>query len=371
MTTVSLVHERITELGGSEKVVDELAKTFDIQGLFVPISDRRGIGLDLDELAVTTSPLQRVYRHDGRYSHLLPALPISFRSFDPGTSDAVIVSHHAFANRVAHSVRDRPVISYVHSPARWMWDQRFARAEAPSAAAYVVLRTFCATQRPLDRRAAKCVTRLLANSSEVAGRIARWWDCDAEVVSPPVDVGFFTPDPSVKRDDSFLYAGRLVGYKRPDIAIRAARRAGVRLIVAGDGREIDRCKELAGPETSFVGPVDDIGLRHLFRKSQALIFPGLEDFGMIPVEAQATGLPVIGLGQGGIRDTVIDGTTGWWVGSEIDMDDTSTLVEAFATALETFAASSFDEEKIIAHAEQFAPEVFRSRMQAIVQASLA
>ncbi len=371
MTTVSLVHERITELGGSEKVVDELARTFDVEGLFVPIADRRGVGLDLDQLAITTSPLQRVYRHDGRYSHLLPALPISFRSFDPGTSDAVIVSHHAFANRVANAVQDRPVVSYVHSPARWMWDQRFARAEAPSASAYAVLRTFCLTQRPLDRNAAQRVTKLLANSSEVAGRIARWWDCDSEVVAPPVDVDFFTPDPSVAREDSFLYAGRLVGYKRPDIAIEAARRAGVRLVVAGDGREIDRCKELAGPETTFVGPVDDIGLRQLFRQSQALIFPGLEDFGMIPVEAQATGLPVIGLGQGGIRDTVLDGTTGRWVGSEIDMDQTPALVEAFASAMETFDSSSYDHEKIIAHAEQFAPEVFRSRMQAIVQTALA
>ena len=371
MTTVSLVHERITELGGSEKVVDELTRTFDIQGLFVPIADRRGVGLDLDQLTITTSPLQRVYRHDGRYSHLLPALPISFRSFDPRTSDAVIVSHHAFANRVANMVRDRPVISYVHSLARWMWDQRFARAETPSASAYAVLRAFCATQRPLDRKAAQRVTKLIANSSEVAGRIARWWDCESEVVPPPVDVDFFTPDSSVERDDSFLYAGRLVGYKRPDIAIAAARRAGVRLIVAGDGREIDRCKELAGPETTFVGSVDDVGLRQLFRKSRALIFPGLEDFGMIPVEAQATGLPVIGLGQGGICDTVIDGTTGCWVGSEIDMDQTPDLVAAFASAMETFDPSSYDDEKIIAHAEQFAPEVFRTRMQAIVEATLA
>lgn len=370
MTTVSLVHERITELGGSEKVVDELARTFDIEGLFVPIADRRGVGLDLDDVATTTSPLQRLYRHDGRYSHLLPALPISFRSFNPGTSDAVVVSHHAFANRVANVVRDRPVISYVHSPARWMWDQRFARAEAPSASAYALLRSFCATQRPLDRNAAKRVTKLLANSSEVAGRIARWWDCDAEVVPPPVDVGFFTPDPSIKRDDAFLYAGRLVGYKRPDIAIQAARRAGVRLIVAGGGREIDRCKEMAGPETTFVGPVDDMALRQLFRQTQALIFPGLEDFGMIPVEAQAAGQPVLGLGQGGIRDTVLDGITGRWVGSDIDMDRTPELIEAFAMAMEGFDPASYDLEKITSHADQFAPEVFRSRMRTIIEATL-
>ncbi len=371
MVTVSLVHERLTELGGSEKVVDALAGSFELASLFVPIADRGGMGLALDQVSTTTSPIQRLYRHDGRYAHLLPLLPLSFRSFDPGSSDAVIVSHHAFANRVANQVQDRPVISYVHSPARWMWDRRFARAETPSQAAYAALSSFSSTQRRLDRKAAQRVTTLVANSTEVADRIARWWHCDAEVVPPPVDTSFFSPDPSVARSDTFLYAGRLVGYKRPDIAIEAARLAGVKLIVAGEGREMERCRALAGPETTFVGACDDATLRTLYRETQALVFPGLEDFGMIPVEAQATGAPVLGLGQGGIRDTVIDGTTGEWVGSEIGMDQRPDLIQAFADAMMRFEPRAYESDKIVDHASQFATSEFTGRIHRIVDDALS
>lgn len=365
--SIALVHERLTELGGSEKVVDVLAAGLGVARLFVPIRDRRGMGLALDRIPTLTSPLQSLYRHDGRYAHLLPLLPLSFRSFDPGPADVVLISHHAFANRVSAVVRDRPLVSYVHSPARWMWDPRFRAAEVSSRAGRAGLGAFSASQRPRDRAAAQRLTTVIANSSEVAGRIERWWNRRAEVIPPPIDVDFFVPgDPAADREDFFLYAGRLVAYKRPDVAIRAAQRAGVRLVVAGDGRELERCRTLAGSETTFVGAVDDDELRTLFRRCQALVFPGLEDFGMVPVEAQATGTPVIGLGQGGICDTVLDGGTGVWVGGDVALDDTEALVAAFAETLGNFDPGCFDPVKIRGHAEQFGVRSFLDRMRMVI-----
>ncbi len=368
MPSIALVHERLTELGGSEKVVDILAAGLDVSSVFVPIRDRHGMGLALDLHRTATSPLQTLYRHDGRYAHLLPLLPFSFRSFDPGAADVVLVSHHAFANRVTSVVGDRPIVSYVHSPARWMWDVQFRHAEVGSRSNRLLLGAFSASQRRFDRIAARRLTTVVANSSEVAGRIRRWWDVEAEVIPPPIDVEFFTPSDPAEREDFVLYAGRLVGYKRPDVAIRAAQRAGVRLVVAGEGRELQRCRSLAGPETTFVGAVGDDRLRQLFRRSRALIFPGLEDFGMIPVEAQATGTPVLGLGQGGICDTVIDGATGIWAGSGVDPHDTEALVSAFASALSSADFSAFDQKKIRVHAEQFGVSGFLHRMEQVIQA---
>lgn len=133
--------------------------------------------------------------------------------------------------------------------------------------------------------------RIVANSTAVAQRITEWWNRESTVVHPPVDTDGFTPDPSVEREDFFLLAGRLVPYKRPDLAIAAATKAGVRLIVAGDGRSMKQCQDLAGPNVTFLGRVTHDELLSLHRRARALLMPGIEDFGIVPVESMATGTP--------------------------------------------------------------------------------
>ena len=358
----ALVHERLTEYGGSEAVVEHLAALCPDSTLFVPVADPALRFAGLARTPVTTSPLQRLYRGGGHYAHLLPLLPAAMATADLGTPDVVVTSHHAFANRVRVPA-GVPVVSYTHTPARWMW-QREMRAGEGGPAGRAVLAAFAATQRRADRRAAQRAHTIVANSHAVAQRVRGWWGREAVVVPPPVDVETYHPDRGVEREDFFLLAGRLVPYKRPDVAVEAARRAGVRLVVAGEGRARAECERLAGPRTEFLGRVDDATLRDLFRRCRALVFPGLEDFGIVPVEAQACGAPVVALGVGGACDTVLPGVTGELVAPGPD------LAGAFADALTAFDAGRYDTQRLRRHAENFSAAAFRERMARVVARAL-
>jgi glycosyltransferase involved in cell wall biosynthesis len=277
-------------------------------------------------------------------------------SFDLSGFDLVVTDHHAFANRV-RVPESVPVISNTLTPARWMWDASMRGTEGLGSRG---LGAFAATQRRADRTAAQRLRGVVAISRHVADRVHRWWGRDAWVVSPPVDAHYYSPDPAVARDDFFLLAGRVVPYKRPDIAVEAAKRANVRLIVAGEGRARASIEQLAGPRTEFVGRVDDAALRDLYRRCRALIFPGEEDFGIIPVEATACGTPVIAPAIGGVLDTVIPGVTGTLY--EPAGDQVATL----ASVLEHFDEREFDRAALRAHAEKFAPACFRARFEQAV-----
>lgn len=362
---VALVHERLTELGGSERVVAHLAALWPDAPLYVPIADRSAPMPGLEHTTVRTSWLQRAYTGGPRYSHLLPALPLAMATTRVD-ADVVVTSHHAFANRVR--VRPgTPVVSYTHSPGRWMWDAAMRRGEMGGALGAAALGCFAATQRPWDRRAAARLHTVVANSTTVAGRVRRWWGREAEVVHPPVDTAFHHPDRRVEREDFFLVAGRLVPYKRPELAAAAAERAGVDLVVAGDGRARAAVEAAGGRRVRVLGAVSDEELRDLYRRCRALVFPGVEDFGIIPVEAMACGTPVLALGAGGALDTVVPGLSGRLVGGDGATD--AAVVAAFADALRTFRADDYDAAAVRGWAEGFAPSVFAGRMRAIVTAA--
>jgi glycosyltransferase involved in cell wall biosynthesis len=224
----------------------------------------------------------------------------------------------------------------------------------------LALRAFAATQRRADRAAAQHLRGVLANSSAVARRVSDWWNRDAQVIAPPVDVARFTPA-SVHRDDFFLFVGRLVPYKAPVIAVEAARRAGVRLVVAGDGRMRRAVERAAGPGIEVLGAVAEPALVDLYRRCRAFLMPGEEDFGITPVEAQACGAPVIALRAGGSLDTVVEGVTGELYEAGTD------AVAALAARLADFDPSQFDGDRIRGHAEGFGPERFRREIEAAVE----
>ncbi|MCJ0906121.1 glycosyltransferase [Rhodococcus sp. ARC_M6] len=359
---VAIVHERFTEIAGSEHVVEQLSLTWPNAAVHVPLARQAGIPAGLSSPPLTTWA-DGAYRLLGRssYAPLMPLLPRAFRGMKLGNVEAVVVSHHAFATQAAFAT-DAPVIAYVHSPARWAWDPAFRAQEAGGAVGAAVLAGLARVARRGELKAVSRLDQIVANSTEVADRIHRWWGREAIVVHPPVDTEGFTPDFSIDRADFFLLAGRLVPYKRPDLAIRAARQAGKRLVVVGDGRWMDVCRELAAEDTLFVGRVPHDELLDLYRRARALVMPGVEDFGIVPVEAMATGTPVIALGEGGALDTVIPGETGVLVSP----GDDSKVVSGLAEAMENFDPSDFDSRKIRSWAERFSRKAFGENMTRVV-----
>ncbi|WP_072802552.1 glycosyltransferase [Rhodococcoides yunnanense] len=364
---LALVHERFTEIAGSEHVMEQLAIHWPSAEVFAPIARPEGVPAGLSRPPHTTW-LNGVYNAIGQrsYAPVLPMVPLAFRRMRLQNYDAVVVSHHAFATQAVFAT-DAPVIAYVHSPARWAWDPELRAGEGGGKAGAAVLTALSAVARRCEVSAAPKLTTVVANSSAVAQRIADWWGRDdALVVHPPVDTDGFTPDTSVEREDFFLLAGRLVPYKRPDIAVRAAAAADVPLVVAGDGRAMDACRALAGPKTTFLGRVSHEELLALHRRARALLMPGIEDFGIVPVESMATGTPVIALGAGGAIDTVVPGKTGLLVATGSD----DAVVDSFATAMRTFSPAEYDRSEIRSWAEGFSRDHFRSRMQEVVDAVL-
>jgi glycosyltransferase involved in cell wall biosynthesis len=197
----------------------------------------------------------------------------------------------------------------------------------------------------------------------VAERIERHYGREATVVHPPVDVARFLDRPRAAGPDApYLFFGRLVPYKRADLAVAACERLGRPLVVAGEGRDLERVKALAGPMTTFAGRVPDEELAGLFARSRALLFPGEEDFGIVPVEAQAAGLPVVGYGVGGLRDSVRDGETG------VLYDEPG--VDGLVAAIERFEALDPDDGALRANAARFGPERFGAEMAAVLAAAV-
>ncbi|MBV8951783.1 MAG: glycosyltransferase [Actinobacteria bacterium] len=280
--------------------------------------------------------------------------------------DLVITSHHAFANRV-RPPGGVPVVSYTHTPARWIWEASMRANEIGGPLGRAGLSAFAATQRRPDTRAAQRPIRIVANSGHVAARVSRWWSRDAAVVPPPVDIGHYSIDARVPREDFFLFAGRLAPYKRADLAAAAARRAGVRLVVAGEGRGRRDLEAEAWPGLELLGRVDDATLLDLYRRCRALVFPHEEDFGIVPLEAQACGAPVIALARGGATETVLDGVTGVLFPPAAEGQTVDTL----SRLLQAFDPDRFDPVALRNHALTFSPERFRERFSAVVAEALA
>lgn len=365
-TRVAIVHERLTEIAGSEHVVEQLALEWPRAQVYASVARDEGVPAGLSRPPVTTwlnGPYHALGA--GTYAPLMPMMPWAFRHLKITGADVVIASHHAFAAQSVFAT-ELPVIAYVHSPARWAWDASLRAGEGGGRLGATILTALAAIARRGERSAGPQLRSVVANSSAVADRIRSWWGRDAHVVHPPVDTAGFTPDPSVPREDFFLLAGRLVPYKRPDLAVRAAKRADVPLVVAGDGRSMALCRSLAGPRATFLGRVSHSQLLDLHRRARAVLMPGVEDFGIVPVEAMATGTPVIALAEGGALDTVVPGTSGLHVRGGTDED----VIDGFASAMRGFDAEGFDRTKIRAWAEGFSRDCFRAKMREVVHAAL-
>jgi glycosyltransferase involved in cell wall biosynthesis len=359
---VALIHDRLTEWGGAENVLAEFLMQWPDATVYSPMVDPDVVRHKLGPVEDTW--LSDAYARVAKRSHapLLPFVPRAMRHLplDDGF-DVALVSHFAFATQAALAT-DKPVVAYVHTPARWGWDSAFRAQESGGHLGQLALSGLARMSRRCDLRAAPRLTRVIANSEAVADRIRNWWGLSSTVINPPVQLHMFTPDPDVQREDFFLVAGRLVPYKRADLAIQAAKRAGVRLVVTGDGRFRSYLEEIAGSETTFLGRVPHNVLLENIRRCRALVMPGVEDFGIVPVEAMACGTPVLAVGEGGALDYVRPGVTGEFVTSGTD-DET---VDDLARMFEAFQPSAYESSAIRNFAESFGPENFRARVAEVV-----
>ncbi|TDT15616.1 glycosyltransferase involved in cell wall biosynthesis [Ilumatobacter fluminis] len=354
-------HEWLAVLGGSDKVAAELAGVAEADVVYTFAVDAGCV----DELGfdapVVTWRLGRWAGRSRRFTLLLPIMPIVWWALDLGHADLVVTSSHSCVNSIRTPAARR--VSYCHTPMRYAWDWRLERERMPRPLR-PLMPIGAAAFRRLDRRWSSRVDTYIANSSFVAGRIAAAYGrADAVVIPPPIDVAAPEPGRVVDADvvpdvRYFVTAGRWVPYKRFDLAIEAAVLAERTLVVAGGGPDAARLRLAAGPTVRFVDEPDDSTLWALLGAADAFLFCGVEDFGMLPVEAQATGTPVVARDEGGALDSVIDGESGTLVHGDDPL--------RWAEVLRAFDPDRFDAERIRAHAASFGSDVFRRRVGAVV-----
>jgi glycosyltransferase involved in cell wall biosynthesis len=345
---VAIVHEWLTTPGGSENVVIALLQLFPHAELFTSVYDPAPWPEALRDRPVHTSFLDRLPGARRHYPRLLPLMNAAFEAFDLSAFDLVVSSSHACAKNVVTGPAT-PHLCYCHTPMRYAWDPAFMDAEDLGPAARLAARALIPRLRRQDALAASRPDAYLANSRHVAARIAKFYRRDAKVVHPPVAVDPLLATPRAPQD-YYLCLGRLVPYKRVDLAVAACTQLGRRLKVAGAGREARRLRSQAGATIEFLGRVPDDALPTLLAGARALLFPGEEDFGIVPVEAQAAGTPVIAYGVGGVLDSVVDGSTGLLFAEQ--------SIAAVKTAIGNFEARSWDPSVARDNARRFAPENF-------------
>ncbi len=300
---VALVHDWLTGMRGGEKVLERLCRLFPGAPVHTLVWNRGSVSAEIERHPIHTSYLQGLPGAERRYRWFLPLYPDAIERLRIGPADVVISSSHA----AAKSVIPPPGafhLSYVHTPMRYIWElehEYFPPGRFPWPASWFV-RSTCARLRRWDVATADRAHALLANSAHVAARIRRHYAREALVVHPPVDLGRFEPARGPR--DHYLLAGAMAPYKNGELAIAACARLGRKLVVVGSGQEERKLRALAGPGVEFRGWVTDAELAGLFAGARGLLFPGEEDFGIIPVEAMASGCPVVALGRGGALETV-------------------------------------------------------------------
>jgi glycosyltransferase involved in cell wall biosynthesis len=354
---VALVHDWLTGMRGGEKCLEVLCRAFPRATLFTLFHRRGALSPPIESMAIRTSPLQRIPGVFRTYRHLLPIMPLAARAWRPRDVDLVVSLSHCVAKAVVPP-EGVPHVCYCFTPMRYAWQARETYLESWSnrPVRRAVARTMLARLRKWDRATAGRVSHFVAISETVRGRIARCYRRDSRVIPPPVDVAFYTPGPSDRpRDSAYLVVSALVPYKRIDQAVAACTQSGRRLIVIGEGPDQARLEAMAGPTVLFLGWQPDAVIRNHYRHCRALLFPGEEDFGIVPVEALACGAPVIALGRGGAAETVDDA-----VGRTYAEPTTAALRDA----IDAWESQGCPHDPIQARrrAEAFALPLFRQRL---------
>ena len=352
--SVVIAHDYLNQRGGAERVVLEMAEMWPAAPIYTSLYRAQSTFPAFREHDIRCSFLDRL-PVDRRFRTLLPLYPLAFSRFGELDADVVVSSSSGWA----HMVRTTPAsfhVVYCYTPARWLWGDEYLGASTLKQAAFRPARN---RLRRVDRASADRADLYIAISQTIRARIRETYGIDAPVVSPPVSVERFTPRP---RGERLLVVSRLLAYKRVDLVVTAATRLGIGLDVVGLGPALDGLRAAAGPTVTFHGNLPDAEVTQLMESCRALCFPGSEDFGITPVEAQAAGKPVVAFAGGGALETVTEGFSGAFFAQATP--------DALIDALRRSDHIDTTPEEIARSAQRFAPAAFRARLTAEIERGL-
>ena len=365
---VALVHDWLTGMRGGERCLEVLCELFPDAPLYTLLHVPGSVTPQIERRRIVTSLVQRLPHAATRYRYYLPAFPFAISRFDFSGYDLIVSMSHCVAKGV-RVPRGALHLCYCFSPMRYVWDladDYFGPGNGP--AARVLGPPVAAALRRWDRRTSG-VHRFAAISRHIADRIRRAYDRSSDVIYPPVDVQRF--EIAETTDDYYLVVSALVPYKHVDLAVAAAARLGRRLVIVGTGPEESRLRAMAGPMVSFLGWRSDAEIARLYARCRALIFPGVEDFGITPLEAAAAGRPTIALARGGALETMIGLDAGDAAPTAVFFSEQT--AEALTDAITRFerAEERFEGKALRARAEAFDRPVFKQKLGEFIAARLA
>lgn len=355
---VALAHDWLTGMRGGEKCLELLCAAFPRAPLHTLLHKRGAVSPIIESREIRTSFLQRVPGIAAHYRYWLPFFPLAVRGFPPVDADLLISTSHCVAKALRVN-RPGKHLCYCFTPMRYAWtfhDEYLGARSVKRALAAPVL----ARLRDWDRRVSDRVDHFVGISRHVCDRIKQFYGRDADLVYPPVDVDFYTPGaPGARRGGFDLIVSALVPYKRVDLAVRAYTRTGYPLKVVGIGTESARLRAGAGSNVEFLGWRSNAEIRALYRDCRVLVFPGEEDFGIVPLEAQACGAPIVAYARGGAVETLVADETAVFFAEQTE----DTLIAAVSRA----AARAWDEARIRRNAERFSPQAYIDGLARAVQ----
>jgi glycosyltransferase involved in cell wall biosynthesis len=359
---VAIVHYWLVGMRGGEKVIEALCELYPQADIFTHVYVAEKVSDTIRQHRVFPTFINSLPRAPRMYKTYLPLMPLALEQLDLSDYDLIISSESGPAKGVL-APPGALHICYCHTPMRYIWNMYHDYRRNAGWLTRHVMPPIAHYMRTWDATSARRVDSFVANSATVAARIRRYYGADATVINPPVDTDTFTPVPSSELGDYYLMVGELVPYKRPEIAVQAFNRLRLPLRIIGGGEMLDHVRRLAGPTVKVMGSQPLEVLKHHYARCRALIFPGEEDFGIVPVEAMASGRPVVAYGRGGALETVSAGISGIFF-------DTQT-VEDLSIAIGRLAQMDLDPLNIAAHAKRFSRHVFLEKMREHIETRLS
>jgi len=351
---VAIIHYWLVTMRGGEKVIEALCRMFPRADIYTHVVDHRALSDTLKRHRIIETRVGRLPMAKILYQKYLPLMPRALEELDLSGYDLVISSESGPAKGVI-APPNAPHLCYCHSPMRYLWDQYHVYRDGAGTFTKMAMPLLAHSLRQWDVTSAARVDRIMSNSHFVANRVEKYWRRPSDIVAPPVAVEEFAPVSANELSDFYLWAGELAPYKRPDLAVEAFRNLDLPLVVIGGPDDLVRkLSPTAGPKTQFLGKVSFPVLKDHLARCKALIFPGEEDFGIVPVEAMASGRPVIAYKSGGILDTVIENETGVF----FDMQTVDALEDAVRRFEKSGLATS-STDACIARSKHFSEDVFR------------